>query len=74
MEELKIEKGIPFVGHRTSGLSSLLRRMEAGDSVFLDSGINVRSTRANLGKYGKKLGKKFVIRKVTGGHRLWCIE
>jgi hypothetical protein len=72
---LVIDKGIPVPPQRRRGCGEVidvLERMEVGDSVvFPDSGKRV--TFATSG-YGKRLGRKFVTRKVDGGRRIWRIE
>lgn len=51
--ELKIDKGIPMPvrSSNKSGLSSLIQKMEIGDSIEIPN--TMRSTAASTGKYYK---------------------
>ena len=61
-----IEKNIPLAPMHY-GLTGVMRSMEVGDSVFFDN-----TNRASAAPIAARLKpKKFAIRKVDGGFRLW---
>lgn len=69
---IKIEKGIP-VPVKIAGTKYPLKDMEIGDSipVFAKDIIIFRNM---LTKISKKLGVKFITRKVDEGYRCWRVE
>jgi hypothetical protein len=71
MTEFIIEKNIPVPAARSGNGSYPFHSMEVGDSFAV---VRERKTRVGSAAfaYGKKHGKKFVIRKVSGDlFRLW---
>lgn len=68
-----IEKGIPMPtssGRDKSGIASVLRSMEVGDSI-----MSTEKNRSNLQNYAKRIGVKVVGRKMeTGSVRFWRVE
>ncbi len=69
---IEIEKDIPLTTNPTQSPTALYpwRQMEVGDSFFVAG-----KTQANFGSHvfqsGKRLGKKFAVRTVEGGVRVW---
>ena len=69
--EFVIEKNVPIpLGHAAAKYP--LREMEIGDSFFVP-GIGKASDFSASYMAGKRLGRKFTIRAVEGGIRVWRI-
>lgn len=82
MSEFKIDNGIPIplkCSNRKNGHSKYnLHLMEVGDSIFFSfpSGdrkkyLNISS---NISQIARKQNKRFCMRSVDGGVRVWRIE
>jgi hypothetical protein len=66
--EIKIEKGVPFPTRtRRTGVTAALRRMEVGDSFFVEDASKRGSTLA----MGQRIGKAFRTAKEGTGFRIW---
>ena len=74
---MNIEKGVSVPpANRSGDYKYPIREMNIGDSI-LDSGAEKTSSskiRLSAKKYGDKVGKKFIARKVSGGVRIWRVE
>lgn len=73
MEEIKIDKGVPIperTGRPKSKYGRTVESMEAGDSVFCDTEIEMERYR----QAGLHRGFKMKRAKVDGGWRVWVIE
>lgn len=75
--EIKIEKGIPItkiaVGHRPKGnVTTALEAMEINDSIFLGGFSSIKAS-AHSFRVGKNTGRKFAVRAVEGGARIWRV-
>ncbi len=71
-----IEKGIPIpprTGERT-GVTDLLRSMEPGDSILLDSPRAARSYTPIMDRLQKKEGLEFTSRTLDDGVRIWRVS
>lgn len=68
-----IEKGIPMP-RTTAGRPAiyLWATMEVGDS-FLVSGKSAEGARKSAANAGLRLGRKFSVRKIEGGFRVWRV-
>lgn len=65
----EIEKGVPVTKKAKYSFES----MEVGDSFFLS--VDQRRKFSNTASgWGKRNGKKFIVRKVDGGFRCWRTE
>lgn len=78
MTEYKIEKGVPLperAGGFRGAFMSAVRAMEVGDSLFAagKKGSNVSATGRVVGERMKD-GRKYTIRTVEGGVRIWRIK
>lgn len=74
---MKIEKGIPIpVGYGNLGITSLMRNMEIGDSVFFP-GRTSRQMSGIPSRITKQEGRKFTVRSRVengvAGCRMWRI-
>lgn len=68
---LEIEKNVPLPpSNNGTGLSAVLRSMEIGDSVLVESTKKNRLTAA----FAKHAPRKFSQRKQEGGIRVWRKE
>jgi hypothetical protein len=71
-EAVRIEKGVPLPrAHRSSKYP--WRQMEVGDSFFA-AGVLRSSLRQQAYAVGRKIGRKFAVRQVEGGTRVWRVE
>lgn len=73
MSDIKIEKQIPIpfgAGNKNRTLFPW-EKMEIGDSIFIEG----RTTRSlsSAHKWGKKDNRRFCLRTVEGGIRIWRI-
>ena len=76
MSEFKIDKGVPMPKLRGGpGRNPIypLGDMEVGDS-FLVPGEKRSSLRSAIQMYGKRYGKRFSLRTVDGGQRVWRLS
>lgn len=69
--KFKIEKGVPCPPSRRDGFFPW-NDLEIGDSFFVP-GTDSRRFGANASYSSKRYGKKFVVRNVDGGVRVWRI-
>lgn len=65
---IQIEKNVPLPDEQ--GANIPLKRMEIGDSVFVD-GEDLQGLAAQVYKVSKKQGMKFVQRREGAGIRVW---
>jgi hypothetical protein len=81
-QEYEIEHGIP-VPPSLSGIGEKMPfdKMKVGDSFFVPAHVSngdARPIRKRLASvvayYSKKLGKRFALRKVDDGVRIWRVE
>lgn len=64
----EIEKDIPIPEVSGKGRSKYpFPEMEVGDSIFSDN-VSIRQAAY---AYARRKGKKFVVRQVDGGYRVW---
>lgn len=69
--DVKLEKGVPLPGQK---LRYPYLEMEVGDSFFRE-GDERLGMFCNLNwRWGKRLHRKYVCRKVDGGIRVWRVE
>ncbi len=68
----RIESGIPLPRRISPGLTSTLRCMQPGDSVFV-AGM-VPADLSGRASHLKQEGYRFLSRTQAGGVRIWCIE
>lgn len=69
----KIEKGIIYEKRYKHPLP--LEKMEIDDSIFIPfEKITYNVLNATKSYYSKKSGKKFSVRKVDDGYRLWRLS
>lgn len=61
----EIEKNVPLAMAKYP-----FRHMEIGDSFFIENG-NGKILRPAASNAGGLLGRKFTVRKVDGGYRVW---
>jgi hypothetical protein len=61
----KIEKGVLLAKSKYP-----FRQMEIGDSFFVENG-NGRILRPAASNAGLAAGRKYTVRKVDGGYRVW---
>lgn len=73
MDTFVIDHNIPLPGPRQSTtLRFPFALLEVGDSFFVPGDKNAVSPAAF--QYAKRHGKKFTVRKVEGGHRVWRLS
>jgi hypothetical protein len=65
----KIEKGVPIIGRQKYPFGE----MEVGDSFLADEALLDR-LRAAAAHFGKNHNKKFAVRQVPEGVRVWRVE
>lgn len=73
---MKIERGVPIPDGgdwRTGELGAILRKMEVGDSVMVESAIP-KKLGTLLYRTGQTTGWKFTRRTVHGGQRVWRVS
>ena len=77
-EEIKVEKGIPMVGEPGYGWRRKypFYKMEVGDSFFLpgDPKKIRRVVACAATNHGKVYNKKFSVRSMDGGVRVWRVS
>ena len=69
---IKIEKGVP-IPTRSHGYKYPLPEMEVGDS-FVANYERERTIRASIYAFGKKLNRKFIVRREGNTIRVWRVE
>jgi hypothetical protein len=76
MNEIKIEKGVPFGRQQQAASRFPYNKMVVGDSFFvkLNVGETVNAIRVSAYYYGYVLKKKFSTRKEGDGFRVWRIQ
>ncbi len=70
--EIKIDKNVPMPIKKIgplSGLASILKKMEIGDSIFMES-----NTSNGVSATAKYAGICIVTRKEGSGRRIWRIK
>jgi hypothetical protein len=68
-----IEKGVPIPGSDRGAFMPAAKAMEVGDSFVIPE--DVKSGPIAAGNLNKALApKRFVSRKVDGGHRVWRVS
>ena len=73
MSEFKIDKDVPIPeGAGKKSYKYPFSEMEVGDSFFTD--VLREKLYPAASYYGKRNGKKFSIRKMEGGYRVWRIK
>lgn len=70
--DVKIEKGVPAPRYR-GRYKYPWEVLEVGDSFLVGEGL-YGTVMAGAQYQGKKLGKRFVVRKVEDGVRVWRVE
>lgn len=76
LNNLKIETGIevPKKQGPRGGLSNMLRSMAPGDSVLCPLGAGKNTASSTAHKIGVETGRRFVVRRVEDGYRIWRSE
>ena len=69
MQQFQIEKGVPIPGAGRSAAKYPLAEMEVGDSFFTD--VERDRIYTAVSYFGYRNNKKFSVRKVDGGFRVW---
>ncbi len=70
-----IEKGIPIPERKNNtGLATLIRGMEVGDSVFTSSEKHAKYMHQRSYAVLTGTGTKLISRRVDGGWRLWKVK
>lgn len=70
---IEIEKGIPIPNRKSdSTLASVRKRMEIGDSYFVETDSPVRALYSAY-QWGRGNGMKFSGRQIDGGVRIWRV-
>lgn len=73
---MNIDKGLLIPpANRGGDYKYPIREMDVGDSILDESAQETKSSKIRLSakKYGDKVGKKFIARKVEGGVRIWRV-
>jgi hypothetical protein len=68
-ETMEIQKGVPMPTQKYP-----LDDMDIGDSIFFDSDTKRHQLDNAVQRVRYRTGRKFTIRKVDGGFRLWRVE
>lgn len=73
---MQIEKGIPIYrkGQEPKVTKYPWPAMDEGDSVFFEGETTVGNAASSARQWGKKNDKKFVVRTLDGGVRIWRTE
>lgn len=71
---IQIEKGVPIPkpSHSRTGARYPWSEMEVGDSFFVEA--NLLPMRSNACQTGNALGRKFIVKQVGSGVRVWRIR
>lgn len=71
-----IEKGVALPKGKRAEKSTKypFKSMEVGDSFLVPDGTNVVSLRAHASASGRALGRRFSVRLVEQGVRIWRVE
>ena len=67
---IKIESGVPIPPKP----GYPFKQLKVGESFFLDESSNERILRIQAASTGTRLGRKFSVRKVEGGFRIWRVK
>ena len=72
----EIEKNVP-VAEPWGGYRYPFKQMEIGDSFFIPADGDLKKTKSSMAsratRYGARTGKRFVVRNVNGGIRVWRV-
>lgn len=79
MDEIAIESGVPLPTKETKKSRYPFARMNVGDSFLIEGAKNSSSyeamrVRSAASHYARRDGKKFTVRVVEGGIRVWRVE
>ena len=73
-----VEAGIEMPESGVKEVKYPFKEMDIGDSFFVSFEVGgdglVRRMHSTAYNYGKRLGRKFLARKVEGGVRIWRME
>lgn len=67
---IEIERGIPIPTNRIYPFP----KMQIGDSFLCGNDMDSQAIRNSACRYGKRKNKKFVVRKVKEGYRVWRVK
>ena len=70
----KIEKNVPIATRVTGCNKFPFNDMKVDDSFFVKNKSEAKSAKSYVYNYGAKNKKKFTIRTVDGGVRIWRIK
>lgn len=75
MAMYKVDKGIPLPKPQYSGKRTRypFEIMEVGDSFFAPQDVLRQTLDSGIQQAQRKLGFKFALRRVKGGHRIWRV-
>ena len=73
MSNIKVEKGIPLPPTNAGKPMYPWAECEVGDSFFV-TGVKAPTLAGSLNHQYQRYGRKFAIRKVEGGLRIWRVS
>jgi hypothetical protein len=71
-----IEKGVPMPetrGPNVGGPKWPWTTMEVGDSFLIPDGAVKPASPYRMANMARRYGRKFAVRRVEGGHRIWRV-